>query len=281
MIINYIRYIFDSFGWAAPLIELLMIGFAVYSVMSFLRGTGGEKLFMGLIFLLLGYWAISFLTQRLRLERIDLLFRSFLVMVLIVAAVAFQPELRRGLMRLGGTTFSRTTPPEIVNVVEQIVDAVATMSRSEIGALIALERKVGLGDLVASGVTLDAVVSAPTLNTIFWPGSPLHDLGVVIQQGKLAAAGVQFPLAEYGEYDRQLGSRHRAAIGMSKETDAVVVVVSEETGNIGLAVDGKLTRFLTLEQLRQQLLDIMLPPGKNQKKHANNIQSDQKDKGSP
>jgi len=268
MIFKYIDNIYSTYGLAKPMIELLLIGFVVYSVIRFLRGTGGEKLMTGMVFLLLGFWAISFLTDLLELERIELLFYHFLAAVLVVAAVAFQPELRRGLMQLGGTRFGRTTVPEMEQVIEQIVDSAAVLSKSEIGGIIALERKVGLGDWIASGTRLNAKITAELLNTIFWPGSPLHDMAVVIRRDKIAAAGVQFPLAEHGEYDRMLGSRHRAAIGLSKETDAVVVVISEETGNIALAVDGKLARLLTLEQLRQQLLDLMLAEKKPTKKQT-------------
>lgn len=255
---DYIRHLVSAYKPIPMLIELLLIGFVVYSVMRFLRGTGGEKLLKGIVFVLLGVWAISLLTPMLELDRIDLLFKSFVVAVLVVAAIAFQPELRRGLMRLGGTRLGRTAPL-MAQVIEQVVAASATLSRAQIGALIAFEREVGLGDLTTGSTPLEATVSADLLNTIFWPGSPLHDMGVVIRKGRLAAAGVQFPLAEHGEYDRLLGSRHRAAIGLSKESDAAVVVISEETGNIALAVDGKLTRFLTLEQLRRQLLDLMMP----------------------
>jgi diadenylate cyclase len=256
--VDYIRYL-CNYNPLPILIELALIGSAVYSVMRFLRGTGGEKLFMGIVFLLLGFWAINLLTNWLDLDRIKLLFKYFFVGVLVVATVAFQPELRRGLMRLGGARFGRNAIPEMEQVIEQIVDSAAYLSRSKIGGIMALERQVGLGDLVAGGTPLNAQVTADLLNTIFWPGSPLHDMAVVIVNGRIAAAGVQCPLAEHGEYDRMLGSRHRAAIGLSKETDAAIVVISEETGNISLAVDGKLARFLTLEQLRGQLRNLILP----------------------
>jgi diadenylate cyclase len=258
-IANYIRDALSSYSWIAILLELALIGFVVYSVMRFLRGTGGEKLFKGIVFLLLGFWGISFLVERLELERIGFLLQYFLVGVLVVSVIAFQPELRRGLMQLGGTRFSRASAPAMERVIEQVVGASAVMSKAKIGALVAFEREVGLGDLVAGGTQLDAEVTEELLNTIFWPGSPLHDMGVVIRRCRVTAAGVQFPLAEHGEYDRLLGSRHRAAIGLSKETDAVVVVISEETGAIGLALEGKLTRFLTLEQLRRQLFEMMMP----------------------
>jgi diadenylate cyclase len=256
---NYLDYLYNSYPIYKIVIEWLMIGVVVYSVIRFLRGTGGEKLLKGIVFLLLGFWLVSWLTDKMELERIGFLFNSFLVMVLVVAAVAFQPELRRGLMQLGETSFSRTAAPEMEQVIEQIVDTAAALSQAQIGAIIALEREVGLGDMIRSGTLVDGKVTSALLNTIFWPGSPLHDMAVVIRRGKLAAAAVQFPLAEHGEYDRLLGSRHRSAIGLSKATDAVVVVISEETGNIGIAMGGKLNRFLTIEQLRQQLLDVMIP----------------------
>jgi diadenylate cyclase len=242
-------------------VELCLIIFVVYTIMRFLRGTGGEKLFRGIIFVVLGFWAVSLLAKKidLDLERIELLFKYFLGAVLVVAIIAFQPELRRGLMRLGGTRFGRSNAPQLEQVIEQVVDAVSYLSRTQIGAVIAFERDVGLGDLIAGGTKVSAVVSADLLNTIFWPGSPLHDMGVVIRRGRIAAASVQFPLAEHGEFDRMLGSRHRSAIGLSKETDAVVVVVSEESGQIGLALDGKLTRYLTIEQLHHQLQVLLIP----------------------
>ncbi|MBN2212239.1 MAG: diadenylate cyclase CdaA [Sedimentisphaerales bacterium] len=258
-IVRYVKYIFENYDPRSVALEWLLIGIVVYSVVRFLRGTGGERLFKGIIVLVLGFWAITLLKDRLGLARIDFLYGKFLVGLLIIAAVAFQPELRRGLMRLGGAHFGRNAIPEMAGVIEQIVDAAATLSRTQIGALIALEREVKLGDFITTGTRIDSEVTANLLHTIFWPGSPLHDMGVIIRGTRLAAAGVQFPLAEHGDFDRTLGSRHRAAIGLSRESDAVIVVISEETGNIGLAVDGKLARFLTVEQLRQQLLDRMMP----------------------
>ena len=260
-IFNYLRYLYHSYDVIPMLAELLLIGFVVYTVIRFLGGTGGEKLFQGILFVVLGFWAIRLLANQLHLdlERIDWLFKYFLLIVLLVAMIAFQPEIRRGLMQLGQTRFSRNAIPELENVIEQVVDAAARLSQTKTGALIAFEREVGLSDLIATGTGLNAKVSAELLHTIFWPGSPLHDMGMIIRRGKIAAAGVQFPLAEHGEYDRLLGSRHRAAIGLSKETDAAIVVISEETGQIGLAIEGKLARFLTLEQLRQQLLELLMP----------------------
>lgn len=267
---DYLRYIYNSYDLKTMAVELGLIIFVVYTIMRFLRGTGGEKLFRGIIFVVLGFWAVSLLANKMQLdlERIELLFKYFFGAVLVVAIIAFQPELRRGLMRLGGTRFGRSSGPQLEQVIEQVVDAVSYLSRTQIGAVIAFERDVGLGDLIAGGTKVSAVVSADLLNTIFWPGSPLHDMGVVIRRGRIAAASVQFPLAEYGEFNRMLGSRHRSAIGLTKETDAVVVVVSEESGQIGLALDGKLTRYLTIEQLHHQLQVLLIPGPKAWAKRA-------------
>ncbi len=252
------------------LIEMLLIGFVVWSVLRFLSGTGGEKLFRGVVVILFTVWGFNFISNALglELERIQLLLKYFLVSVLLISTVAFQPEIRRGLIRLGGTKFGRTEHTQTERAIEDIVNAVAAMSRAQIGAIIAIEREVKLGDWIDNGTPLNAVVSVDLLNTIFWPGTPLHDMAVVVSNGLISAAGVQFPLAEHGEYDRQLGSRHRAAIGLSKFTDAAIVVVSEETGNISLALHGSLARFLTVEQLRQQLYDLTVKTddSKNKKK---------------
>jgi len=260
---RYLNYVLTTYKsqWASVLLELVLIGIVVYSVMRFLRGTGGQKLIRGIVGLLLVIWGVGILASKLNLDldRARLLSKYFLGAVLVVAAVAFQPELRRGLIRLGVVRFGRTAQPQLVQVIEQVIDATAYLSQTQIGALIAFERQVGLADLEAGGTPIDAEVTAQLLNTIFWPGSPLHDMAVIIRNGKVSAAGVQLPLAEHGDFDRLLGSRHRAAVGLSVQTDAVVVVVSEETGNIGLAVGGKLTRFLTLEQLRRQLIELMAP----------------------
>src|SRR5205823_895543 len=129
--------------------------------------------------------------------------------------------------------------------------------RRNIGALIAIEREIGLGGIAESGTRLNADLTAPLLNTIFWPNSPLHDLGVVVSQGRVMYAGVQFPLAESGELEKELGSRHRAAVGMSQESDAVVLVVSEETGDISIAERGQLIRKLTPETLRGLLSELL------------------------
>jgi diadenylate cyclase len=171
--------------------------------------------------------------------------------------VVFQPELRRALMRLGETRLFRSWSSQVSEEIEQLVEAATFCSKRKIGALIAIERDVGLGGIADSGTRINADLSAALLNTIFWPNSPLHDLGVVISQGKVAYAGVQFPLAEEGTLERELGSRHRAAVGLSNESDAVVLVVSEETGDVSIAERGVLMRKLTPDALRGMLGELL------------------------
>jgi diadenylate cyclase len=160
-------------------------------------------------------------------------------------------------MRLGETRLFRGFSNQVNDDIDALVESATFLSRRKIGAVIAIERDVGLGGIAESGTRLNAELTAELLNTIFWPNSPLHDLGVVVSSGRVTYAGVQFPLAESGDLEKELGSRHRAAVGMSQETDAVVLVVSEETGDISIAERGQLLRKLTPETLRGLLAELL------------------------
>jgi len=157
-------------------------------------------------------------------------------------------------MHLGETRWLRRWVSTENKLIEPIVASAAQLSKNKIGALIAIERDVGIGSIIDTGVKIDGILSADVLNAIFWPNAPLHDMGVIIREGRIAAAGCQFPLADSGTIDRSLGSRHRAAVGMSLESDAVIIVISEETGAISIAERGQLQRALTLEALRSHLV---------------------------
>ncbi len=169
-----------------------------------------------------------------------------------IALVAFQPELRRALIRAGEMRFMRRSGSH-GKLISSLLEAAGYLSRNRYGALIALQRDVGLANWAEHGTQLNAEISANLLNTLFYPNSALHDLGVIIRGNRVLAGGCQFPVAESGEVDASLGSRHRAAVGLSAESDALVLVVSEETGTISLADGGKLTRFLALDDLEQEL----------------------------
>src|SRR5438105_1200256 len=254
---NLRRFLVGYPPWRVA-IELLLIGIVVWWVVRFLRGTRGARLLKGIaVVLVVLYLIVSIVAARLELYRIVYLYDLFLKGASIAVLIVFQPELRRAIMRLGETRLFRGFSSQVSEEIEQIVEAATFLSRRKIGALIAIERDVGLGGIAESGSRLNADLSAELLETIFFPNTPLHDLGVIISAGKVAYAGVQFPLAEEGTLERELGSRHRAAVGLSNESDAVVLVVSEETGDVSIAERGQLIRKLTPEGLRGLLTELL------------------------
>jgi diadenylate cyclase len=260
---EFIETIRDTFGrlvWS-DLAELLVIGLIVFAVMRFLRGTRGARLLRGFLLLLVGGTVLLNLVANVfDLERIKTIIPFFVGSLFLSALVAFQPELRRALIRLGAATFFAESARDIDRIIDEISEACSVLSKRRIGAIIAVQRSTELGVLTEVGCKIDAEVSKELLVTIFWPGSPLHDMGVVVGQGRIISAAVQFPLTDSEDLDPSLGSRHRAAIGLSTETDALVVVVSEETGIISLVELGEMKRFLTPETLRDSLRDRMSRP---------------------
>ena len=248
-----------TYNWWQVAIEMLLIGLVVYWVLRFLRGTRGARMLKGVVSVLIVlFLIISLVAQQFELQRIEFLYRQFLSFASIAIIVVFQPELRRALMRLGETRLFRGFGGQQINEeIEALVESATFCSRRKIGALVAIERETGLGGIAESGTRLNAELSAELLNTIFWPNSPLHDLGVIVSGGRVMYAGVQFPLAESGDLEKELGSRHRAAVGMSQESDAVVLVVSEETGDVSIAERGQLIRKLTPEGLRGLLGELL------------------------
>jgi diadenylate cyclase len=241
-------------------IQFLLIGIVVWLVLRFLRGTRGARLLKGAA-LLLGavYVGIRLLPKNDEWKRIEFLYGHFLVFSFVAVVVAFQPELRRALIQIGQARLFRGAQGRVEEVVDALCEAAAYLSRNKIGALVAVERSVGLGSVIESGTPLYSVVTAPLLNTIFYPGSALHDMGVVIREGRLAAAGCQFPLAESGDVDPSLGSRHRAALGLAQDSDAAVLVVSEESGRVSLACEGQLYLGLSPEGLHEMLMGLLAP----------------------
>lgn len=256
-LIDYFRRV-ANYDWWVVCIELFLIGLVVYWAVDFLEGTRGERLFRGVTYVIIaGVLILNLISERYHFERLEYLYKGFLIAVLVIAVSAFQPELRRALMRLGqsaGGGFLVGSSHQVVRTVEEIVGAVAELAASKTGAIIVIERRVALGEFIETGVRLDANVTAELLKTIFYPGTILHDMAVVIRGDKAIAAGVQLPLAEPGTVDGfELGSRHRAAIGITAGSDALCIVVSEETGIVSLASDGKLIRKLSADELRDAL----------------------------
>jgi diadenylate cyclase len=236
-------------------LEIVLIWILVYAVVRFIQGTRAAGALKGLLlFVLVATLVFGIIGEREMFQRLAFLYQNFLTVAAIALIVIFQPELRRGFIRLGETRWFRTES-QAGGIVGAVVDAAAYLSKARFGAIIVIEREIGLRGLVKEGGTpIGGAVSARLLQTIFFPNSALHDLAVVIADGAIQAAGVQLPLAEPSDMpDPGLGSRHRAAVGLTKECDALVVVVSEETGAISIAERGRLERGLTPEQLRDEL----------------------------
>jgi diadenylate cyclase len=260
-IMTYLRRL-ANYDPLVTAIQLFLIGVVVYLVMRFLRGTRGARLVKGAGLLLAGiYLTVRLLPKSEEWLRIEFLYGKFLLFAGVAAVVAFQPELRRALTQIGQARLFRSPRGRVQDLVEAFAESVSFLSRNKMGALVAVERSVGLGTWIGSGTTLDAEVSAHLLNTIFFPGSALHDMGAIVRNGRLAAAGCQFPLAESEDADPSLGSRHRAALGLAQESDAVVLVVSEETGRVSLACEGHLYLGLDSEKLRAMLLQFLTEKG--------------------
>jgi diadenylate cyclase len=271
VLIDYINRVFTNNNWWAVGIELLLIGLVVYWVVDFLEGTRGERLFRGVLYLLIaGVLVLNILTQRLPyFSHLEYLYKGFLIAVLIIAVAAFQPEIRRVLIRIGEPRIWSGSPRQFSRTIEEIIVASRDLSGTKVGAIMVIERQVALGEFIETGVRMDARVSAELIKTIFYPGTPLHDMAVVIRGERIVAARVQLPLAEAlvlrgsesedeietvsQREGSELGSRHRAAIGISLGADAVCVVVSEESGAISVAQDGQLQRNITETKLRAHL----------------------------
>lgn len=244
-----------EYAWWEVAIEVAILWVIVYAVLRFVRGTRAAGALKAMIFVLLGGWVLVRLLSRGDLfPRLAIIYNTLLQYAAIALVVTFQPELRRALIRLGEAPLLWGSSANVRPVVSAITDACAFLSKNKFGALIAIERNVGLRDAIETGRPLNADVSSELLSSIFWPNNPLHDMGVVVRGLKIVSAGVQFPLAEAGDMpDPHLGTRHRAAVGMARATDALVIVVSEETGAISLAEGTSFERYLTSDALREQL----------------------------
>ena len=247
------------------IIEMAVIWIFVYAVFRFLRGTRGAGIFKGFaILFVLVTLLIRVLGQGSNaFERLNFIYDKFLGLLAIVLIVIFQPELRQAMIRLSHTRQFRGSRGHAREVIESVREAVEFLGKNQFGALIAIERSVKLGGLVEGGQALDARISARLLESIFWPNSPLHDLGVVIRENRIVAAGVQFPLAEEGMLPPRTGSRHRAAVGLTMESDCVVVIVSEESGALSIAERGQIEYDIPRQELASILskrLAAPLPP---------------------
>src|SRR3990167_250060 len=244
----------DFFAAFKAAVEIFIIFLMLYFVLRFMQGTRGVGVMRGMVFVLVVATVILLLIVRsLQLYTVDWLLTEFVPMVTIPFIILFQPELRRALVRLGENPFLEIFFKGESPMLNEVVTAASVLSKNRLGGLIAIERKVGLDHFVEAGTRLDANISSALINTIFWPGSPLHDGAVIIQEQKIVAAGCLLPLTENTELSKSLGTRHRAAIGLTEETDAIVIVVSEETGTISTGVKGVLKQDIDEKELKRIL----------------------------
>lgn len=245
------NFLLQHWNWG---VEIAILTVCLYYTWKLFRGTRGAKVLTGLAILMIGLILVS---QVLKLKVITELLRSFYGIFFIALIVIFQPELRRILAELGSQHLLSPNRQQ-TETIEAVINAIEELRKEKLGALIAFEQEVAYLPGRETGTEMDARVSDDLLETIFFPRTPLHDGGVLISGSRIVAAAAIFPLTQQEGLQRTLGLRHRAALGLSEETDAVVVTLSEETGIISLAYQGKLERPLTEDELRSRLTDILV-----------------------
>jgi diadenylate cyclase len=249
-----------SEGWR-PVLEIAILSVGIYYSLKFVRGTRGASVVYGFVLLII---SLTVVAQVLHLQVLNWLLRSFVAFAAVAVLIIFQPELRRILAELGTHPLFNATRDQRENI-EVIIQTVERLADVRIGALIAIEQSIQLLEATESGLPVDCVATPEMLETIFFPNNAIHDGGVIIKGDRIAYAACIFPLSQRQDLAASLGTRHRAAIGLSEETDAVVVVVSEETGSISHVYKGQLVRGVTGEQLRSFLSSVLLQPGKSHK----------------
>ena len=242
-------------GWW-DLLDIAIVSILIYEFLKLIRGTRAVQMAVGSL-LIVGLFYLSRLAP---LQTVNWMIRNMLVYLAFVAIVIFQSDIRRALAHFGQAPFFRyfNRQEAADETVEEVVVAATMLSSHKIGAIIAIEREIGLRNYIEGGIPLDATLTYDLLVTIFQPGSPLHDGAAVLQEDRVAAAACFLPLTVNPRVSRELGTRHRAAIGLTEESDAAAVVVSEETGQISLALDGAIERGLTPDDLRERLRSLVM-----------------------
>jgi len=234
-------------------LDILAVAFAVYWLLLLIRGTRAVQMLMGLLLLIV----VRLVSEWAQLATVGLILDNFFTWGVIIIIILFQQDIRRALARMGRGFFPAVTPREETQMLEEVVRAAQTLAQKRVGALLVLERKTNLDDMIEAGVALDATVTKELLTAIFLPYSPLHDGAVVVREGRIGQAGCVLPLTLRTDLPEGVGTRHRAAVGITEDTDAVVVVVSEETAAISVVVAGEMTRNLDAPRLRVVLRDLL------------------------
>jgi diadenylate cyclase len=237
-------------------LDILIVAVLIYEFLKLIKGTRAVQMAVGTLFIV----ALFYVSQLAPLQTVNWLIRNLLVYVAFAAIVIFQSDIRRALARLGQAPFFRYfyRQQSASETIEEIVVAATMLSAQRIGAIVAIEREIGLRNYIESGIPIDATLTYDLLVTIFQPKSPLHDGAVILQEDRVAAAACFLPLTVNPRIGRELGTRHRAAIGLTEESDAAAIVVSEQTGQISLSLDGNIQRGLSPDELRERLRGLVL-----------------------
>ena len=243
------------------IIDILIVAYVFYKILILIKETRAEQLVKGIMILIV----ILKLAELAKLYVVRYILQNTMTLGMIALVIVFQPELRRALEHLGRSKLFRSSSSnkEELDEIEEIKNAVISLARERIGALIVIEDETGLNEIIQSGVTIGATLTKELLINIFIPNTPLHDGAVVVRRDKIMAAGCFLPLTENKNISKQLGTRHRAAIGIAEQSDAIVVIVSEETGTISIARDGKLEQYLDSTRLVSRLREMLYPEDQN------------------
>ncbi|MGI6697239.1 MAG: TIGR00159 family protein [Clostridiales bacterium] len=245
-------------------IDMAVIAYVFYKLFMLIRETRAEQLIKGIFVLIFATW-VSGPSGFFPLYTVNWLLRNTMTVGVIALLIVFQPELRRALEFLGrggiilGKPLNEALDKETKILIDEITSAVQSLAKKKVGALIVLERETGIGEFMETGTTVDAVVSSQLLQTIFSTNTPLHDGAVVIREKRIASAGCVLPLTENQSLSKELGTRHRAGLGISEHSDAIAIIVSEETGVISTAKDGRLSRYLDAKTLKEMLTNLYKP----------------------
>jgi uncharacterized protein (TIGR00159 family) len=258
---------FDVFANIRPLdiLDISLVAFIIYRIILLIKGTRAVQMLLGLVVIFVVYIA----SRVGDLHTLNWFLSNFLSSIILVVVVIFQNDIRRALMHVGRNPFfGGMSSNEESAVIDELVKASIALGGRKIGALIAIERENGINDILESGTTIDARVSCELIRAIFMPSSPIHDGALVVQQGRLAMAGCFLPLSRGIDLTKDLGTRHRAAIGLTDLSDAVAIIVSEETGNVSVAVNGGITRNLDATSLKKVLGRLLEPRNTKIRKKA-------------
>ena len=242
--------IIKDFSWWRDTLDILIVSFIIYRIILLIKGTRALQMLNGFAVVFLFY----IIAQKAELMILHWILTNFLSSIILIIIVIFQHDIRRALTRVGSVPFFTSTEDiDEATVLDEVMKASITLSNKKIGALIVLEREVGLKNYLDIGTKLDALVNKEVLQSIFLPNSPLHDGAVIIQKGRITAGSTLLPLTTNPVFDKTLGTRHRAALGLTDETDAVVIVVSEERGGVSLVEGGRIIQDLDVDELRKAL----------------------------